>query len=157
MNHVRRETRITTIPERCFDLSRSIDFHKFTMAKFRESPVGGRVKGLIEAGEFVEWEATHFFIRQRLSSRIIAMKRPYYFVDVMVRGAFKSFIHRHEIRTCRPGEVILIDDFRYEVPLGIVGRFANFLFLHDYMEKMIGMRCSQLKAVLESDRWKEFI
>ena len=45
--------------ERVFDLSRSIDLHKFSMSRFEEKPVGGRLSGLIEAGESVTWQAKH--------------------------------------------------------------------------------------------------
>src|SRR5689334_20834147 len=97
MYRIYSETIIKTTQERCFNLSRSIDFHKASMFESREIPIAGRLSGLIEQGEFVEWEATHLFVRQRLSSRITEMVKPYYFVDEMVKGAFKSFRHRHEI------------------------------------------------------------
>jgi len=127
------------------------------MSKTNEVPVGGRLSGLIELGEFVEWEATHLFIRQRLSSKITEMVAPHYFVDVMVNGTFKSFRHRHEILKRKPGEVLMIDDFRYEVPFGILGRFANFLFLNKYMKGLIEARSQHIETALETDQWKEFI
>jgi ligand-binding SRPBCC domain-containing protein len=127
------------------------------MAGSNEVPVNGRVTGLIDVGEFVEWEATHFFVRQRLSSKITEMVRPYYFVDMMVSGAFKSFWHKHKFVKHKSSEVLMIDDFRYEVPFGILGRFANFLFLGKYMERMIETRSQHIKAALETGQWKEFI
>lgn len=157
MYRIYQETIVQSTLQRCFDLSRSIDFHKESMTDTSEEPVAGRLTGLIEQGEFVEWKATHLFVRQRLSSRITKMERPYYFVDVMVKGAFKSFSHKHKFIKHRASEVIMIDDFRYEVPLGILGRLANFLFLKSYMEKLLESRSRQLKNALESGRWKEFI
>jgi hypothetical protein len=148
---------IKTTIERCFDLSRSIDFHKDSMSESGEVPVAGRTSGLIELGEFVEWEATHFLVRQRLSSKIIEMERPHFFIDVMVKGAFKSFWHRHEILKHKPGEVLMIDDFRYDVPLGVLGRLANFLFLGKYMKKLIGLRGERIKYALESGQWKKYL
>ncbi|HZY79200.1 MAG TPA: SRPBCC family protein [Cyclobacteriaceae bacterium] len=157
MIRIYNETVIQTTQERCFDLSRSIDFHKVSMHETKEIPVAGRVSGLIELGEFVGWEATHLFVRQRLSSKITEMVRPHYFVDEMVKGAFRSFHHKHEVIARKTGDVIMIDDFRYEAPLGVLGGFANFLFLRKYMERVIGARSAQLKAALESDQWKEFL
>lgn len=50
--------------ERVFDFARSIDVHQESQAKHGEKVVAGRTAGLIEAGETVTWEATHFGIRQ---------------------------------------------------------------------------------------------
>jgi ligand-binding SRPBCC domain-containing protein len=127
------------------------------MSDSNEIPVNGKVRGLIERGEFVEWEATHFFVRQRLSSRITEMSRPHYFVDEMMSGAFKSFWHKHEILKHKPGEVLLIDDFRYETPLGPLGDIAYVLFLKRYMERMIESRSIHLKNALESEIWRNFL
>ena len=157
MHRIYRETIIKSTPERCFDLSRSIDFHRESMSYSREIPVAGRTTGLIELGEFVEWQAIHLFVRQKLSSKITEMVRPRYFVDEMVSGAFKSFVHRHEIRQLDKETVTLIDDFRYETPLGILGDIANILFLGRYMEKLFETRCRAIKTALETNEWKKYI
>jgi hypothetical protein len=65
--------------ERVFDLCRSIDAHQHSTATTSEVAVGGRTSGLIEIGEEVQWEAYHFGIKQRLSSKISSMSRPNYF------------------------------------------------------------------------------
>ncbi|RED52621.1 hypothetical protein [Cohnella lupini] len=59
----------------CFDLSRSIDLHMESISHTNERAVKGRTSGLIELGETVTWEATHFGIRQQLTS--LATKRIY--------------------------------------------------------------------------------
>lgn len=127
------------------------------MSESKEVPVSGKTSGLIELGEFVEWEATHFYVRQRLSSKITEMVRPHFFVDEMVNGAFKSFRHHHRVVKQGDEEVRLIDDFRYEVPWGILGGLADGLFLRSYMEVLLAWRSKQIKDALESDRWKEFL
>jgi ligand-binding SRPBCC domain-containing protein len=157
MYRIYLETRIKSTQHRCFELSRSIDFHKDSMNESREVPVAGKMSGLIELGEFVEWEATHFYVRQRLSSKITEMVKPHYFVDEMVKGAFKSFSHKHEIRELNENEVVMIDDFRYETPLGILGRIAYSLFLKKYMENMIMERGLAIKHALETDEWKKYV
>jgi len=157
MHRIYRETVIRSTPERCFDLSRSIDFHKESMSYSKEIPVAGRKTGLIELGEFVEWQATHLFIRQKLSSKITEMVRPYYFVDEMVSGAFKSFIHRHEVRRIDKETVVLVDDFWYEAPLGILGDIAIMLFLERYMKRLFEIRSLAIKTVLETDEWKKYV
>lgn len=75
------ETIINADIETCFDLSRSIDLHKISTAKTKETVVDGITKGLISYNEFVTWEAVHFGIKQRLTSKITAYKRPFHFCD----------------------------------------------------------------------------
>ncbi len=127
------------------------------MSHTREVPVDGRTSGLIELGEWVEWEATHLFVRQRLSSKITQMVKPHYFVDEMVKGAFKSFHHRHEIRIINEHEVLMIDDFQYQTPFWIFGNIAYLLFLKKYMENLIGSRALATKRALESGEWKKYL
>jgi ligand-binding SRPBCC domain-containing protein len=81
--------------ERCFDLARNVDVHLRSTAGTKERAVGGVTHGLMELGQEVTWEATHFGIRQRLTSRITAYDRPSSFRDSQVRGAFLRFDHDH--------------------------------------------------------------
>ncbi len=53
-------TEIAAPAERCFDLSRSIDFHLESMVASRERAVAGVTSGLIGAGQELSWEARHF-------------------------------------------------------------------------------------------------
>lgn len=57
-----------------FDLSRDIDFHQISTSQTNEKAIYGKTHGLIEEGESVTWEATHFFIRHRLTSKITIWK-----------------------------------------------------------------------------------
>jgi hypothetical protein len=75
----------------CFDLARNVDIHIETTAKTKEKAVDGVTQGLLEIGDTVTWEATHFGIKQRLTAKIIHMEKLYVFVDIMVKGAFSSF------------------------------------------------------------------
>jgi hypothetical protein len=157
MYRIYSETIVNASLENCFDLSRSIDFHVESMADSCEKPVNGKVSGLIELGEFVEWEATHLFVKQRLSSKITRMQRPHFFVDEMVNGAFKSFSHKHKFVRHKSSEVLMIDDFCYEVPLGVLGRIANFFFVERYLRQLITKRNLQIKSAFETGQWRRFL
>ena len=76
-------------------LARSVDAHLQSARQTREKAVAGRVAGLLELGDEVTWEARHFGIRQRLTSRVTAFGPPGYFQDRMTRGAFRFFEHDH--------------------------------------------------------------
>jgi ligand-binding SRPBCC domain-containing protein len=112
---------------RVFDLARSIDVHQQSQTRHREKAVAGRTSGLIEAGETVTWEAVHFGIRQRLTSRIDSMNRPRHFRDSMVAGAFRSFVHDHHFEEI-PGGTRMTDVFEYVAPLGVLGRVGGRAF-----------------------------
>jgi len=141
-------TRIDAPMQRCFDLARDIDLHMRSLQISREKAVAGVTSGLIGLGEEVTWEATHFGIRQRLTSRITALDPPRYFRDSQVRGAFHSFDHDHVFEA--EGEVTVMRDvFAYESPLGILGRIADVLFLESYMKRLIERRAAAIKLEAE--------
>ena len=149
MPTIRLKTCIRAAPDLVFDLSRSVDLHRISTSQTGERVVGGRKSGLIEMGESVTWEARHLGIRQRLTSRITSFDRPDYFVDEMVRGAFKSFRHEH-LFILRGNFTVMTDIFTYEVPFGLLGRLANYLFLYNYMEDLLLKRNQIVKEYAEN-------
>jgi ligand-binding SRPBCC domain-containing protein len=105
--------------------------------------------GLLGAGDQVTWEATHFGIRQRLTSRITEFDPPNRFVDEMVRGAFARFRHEHQFLAVEGGTE-MVDIFDYASPLGLLGRLADGLFLRRYMAALLRERNAYLKRAAES-------
>jgi ligand-binding SRPBCC domain-containing protein len=142
-------TTINAPIEKCFDLSRSIELHLESTKQTGEEAIAGRTSGLIELGETVTWRAKHFGIRQTLSSKITEFDRPNLFVDEMVDGAFKSIRHEHHF-TWIDDHTLMKDVFVFESPLGILGRFANFLFVKRYMIKLLRERNKVIKEVAEN-------
>jgi ligand-binding SRPBCC domain-containing protein len=121
-----------------------------------EKAVAGRLKGLMAEGETVTWEATHFFVRQLLTTKITSMQRPFRFYDVMQQGAFKSMEHEH-LFCEQDGATIMKDVFIYETPYGIFGQCFDMLILRRYMTALLAERNQSIKSVAESDVWKGFI
>ena len=95
MPRIELQTIINAPVERCFDLARSIDFHKATTPGTNEEAIAGVRSGLIGKDEEVTWRARHFGITQTLSSRITGFQRPSYFRDEMTTGVFKAIKHDH--------------------------------------------------------------
>ena len=110
--------------------------------------MAGVTKGLINLGEEVTWEATHFGIRQRLTSRITLFDRPRQFRDSQVTGIFKRFNHDHIFHLER-GATTMLDRFDYTSPLGVLGRIADALFLRSYLRRFLERRALSIKAVAE--------
>ncbi len=131
-----------------FDLSRSIDFHQESASKSREKAIAGRTSGLIALNETVTWSAVHFGVRQQLTTIITAMDSPSYFVDEMVKGAFKSIRHEH-LFLFENGITTMTDKFYFESPLGILGKLANGLILKKYMTNFLLERNAAIKHTAE--------
>lgn len=142
--------------ERVFDLARSIDLHKATMSRHNEIAVAGVTSGLINLGETVTWQATHFGIRQKLTSKITGFARPRYFRDSLVSGAFARFDHEHFFEQIEE-KTLVRDKFDYDSPLGILGSIADWLFLEKYMKNMLEERNRIIKRIAESDDWRKFL
>ncbi|HEY3841354.1 MAG TPA: SRPBCC family protein [Bryobacteraceae bacterium] len=139
--------------ELCFDLARDIDLHIESTAGTGERAVGGVLNGLISLGEEVTWEATHFGIRQRLTSRITQFDRPRHFRDSQVRGAFRRFDHDHSFRV-ESDTTLMRDVFDYESPLGLLGKLVDFCLLRSYMARLLRKRALVIKAAAETSTLK---
>jgi ligand-binding SRPBCC domain-containing protein len=142
-------TRVAAPPSRCFDLARDVDLHQRSTAASRERAVAGVTSGLLGLGDEVTWEATHFGLRQRLTSRITEFDPPSRFVDEMVRGAFRRFRHEHQFLAAEGGTEI-VEIFDYTSPLGPLGSVADHLFLRRYMTRLLRERNAYLKHVAEA-------
>lgn len=145
---IRIETFISAPKQMVFDLARSIDLHQVSTAHTKERAIAGKTSGLIELDEWVTWEACHFGIKQRLTSKITEMTSPDYFIDEMVSGAFNSFKHQHFFEE-KGGGTLMIDVFDYVSPLGMVGRLADYLVLKKYMTNLLVKRNSFIKEHAE--------
>ncbi|RIE03365.1 SRPBCC family protein [Cohnella faecalis] len=147
---VRTEMIIDAPIQVCFDLARNIDVHTQTVWRHtKERAVAGTINGLINEGETVTFQATHFFIRQKLTSKITEMKSPYYFIDEMMNGAFKSLRHEHLFEE-RNGMTLMKDILVFEAPFGMIGKVAERFVLKKYMKRFLEHRNFRLKILAEN-------
>ena len=119
----------------CFGLATSIDLHKISTSHTKEEAIAGKTNGLIGLNEFVTWEATHFGIKQQLTTKITAYEKPFHFRDEQVKGIFKLLKHDHFFEQIG-NETVMLDSFEYESPGGIVGRVFNKLILTNYIDNL---------------------
>lgn len=146
-------TFIAAPAERVFDLARSIDLHRKSMAHTSEEAIAGTTSGLIKLDETVTWKAKHFGKTRVLKSKITEMKAPFSFTDEMVDGDFKSIRHEHHFKRIDNG-TLLIDLFHFESPYGGLGRLLNHFYLTKYMKTLLETRNRSIKEYAESDKWK---
>ena len=149
-------TEINASKEIVFDISRSIDLHKISTEQTNEEAIAGVTTGLIGLNEWVTWQAKHFGISQKLTTKITEFEYPNYFTDEMMKGAFKNFKHKHVFESRQNG-TLMTDYFDYTSPLGFLGKIADSLFLKKYMTNFLKKRNTTIKAFAESKKWKQLI
>ena len=144
MPGLRIQTEIGAPPERCFDLSRSIDLHVKSMAASGERAVAGVTSGLIGLGQEVSWEARHFGRTWHMTSRITEFDRPRWFVDEMVRGPFSRFHHEHCFEPSGEG-TLMTDLVEFEMP----GWFIVNTVATVYLRHLLGTRNALIRTEAE--------
>jgi ligand-binding SRPBCC domain-containing protein len=148
------KTHIKAPVKACFDLARSIDLHMESMKHTHEKAIAGVTSGLIGLGQRVSWRAKHFGVYLQLTSEITACDSPFLFEDRMVSGPFHSFRHTHRFSETEVG-TLMIDEFEYKSPLGMLGNLADLLFLEKYMKKLLEQRNVALKQTAETAKLNE--
>ena len=139
--------------ERVFDLARSIDLHRKSMAHTAEEAIAGTTNGLIGLNESVTWKAKHLMKTRVLKSKVIAMERPLSFTDEMVSGDFKHLKHEHHFKKIENG-TLMIDLLNFESPYGGLGRLVNQFYLTRYLKNLLEIRNRSIKEYAESEKWK---
>ncbi|GAB0157626.1 hypothetical protein CHRYSEOSP005_29050 [Chryseobacterium sp. Alg-005] len=149
MPEIYLETYIKADIHKVFDIARDIDLHQKSTSKTNEKAIAGRTSGLIENNETVTWRAKHLGVYQTHTSKIIDMKKPYQFTDIMLKGTFKSLNHQHIFKEKEDG-TLMIDVFEFESPFGILGKFFNTVFLTNYLKNFLLERNAMIKKEAEA-------
>ena len=139
-----------------FDLSRHIGLHKISQRDNKEEAVGGTTSGLINQDEWVTWKAKHFFKTRFMTTKITAMNKPGFFEDVMTKGDFVSYSHKHYFKPTGNG-TIMIDEIHFESPYGFFGKIFNRLYLTNYIKALIEKRNKTIRAYAESSKWRALL
>ena len=155
MAYIHLTTFIEAPCERVFDLSRHVSVHKQSMTKYKETIVNS-ISGLMELNDEVIWKARHLFKERFLTMKISAMKKPGYFSDEQKKGDFKMMKHEHYFKPVTNG-TLMIDQFTYELPFGVIGKLTNKLYLEKYLRKLLSERNAVIKQIAESNQWKQYL
>jgi ligand-binding SRPBCC domain-containing protein len=140
------ETRIAASPERCFDLSLSVDLHLASTARTGERVVSGPTTGILALGDEVTWEARHFGRRRRLTVRITELDRPHSFCDEAIGGALRRMRHDHRFEPDGDG-TRMHDRFAFSCGVALIDR----LVLARHLRRLLRERNAYLRAAAEQD------
>jgi ligand-binding SRPBCC domain-containing protein len=83
------------------------------------------------------------------TTEITEVNAPFHFIDTQQSGPYSLWHHRHTFKEVRGG-VEMTDEVRYAVPLGILGRLANAVFVNREVNRIFDYRFKVL-----SDLFKE--
>jgi ligand-binding SRPBCC domain-containing protein len=159
MGRIEIETYIQAPPSRCFDLSINVDLHVASATGTDEKIVadehGSIARGSLKLGDTVTFEARHFGVRQRITSRITKFERPHSFRDSQLKGIFARFDHDHIFQAQANGTLVT-DIFDFTCPLGPLGQIADY-FVARHLRFFLIERNRILKSVAETDRFRDFL
>jgi ligand-binding SRPBCC domain-containing protein len=147
MPSIRLETRIAAPPERCFDLSRDVSVHTSSTGN-SERAIAGVTEGLLELGNEVTFEASHFGIRWRMTSKITEYERPRRFADEMQRGPFRKWRHLHFFEP-ENGGTRMIDRVDYFPIAWPISWIVDRLFLNRFMTRLMTTRNRHIQKLAE--------
>src|SRR6188768_620188 len=81
----------------------------------------------MHTGQIIGYNITVFpFVRMYWETEITDVQEPLSFTDIQRKGPYTHWRHRHTFRKI-DGGVEMTDELEYAVPLGLIGRLANFL------------------------------
>lgn len=90
-------------------------------------------------------------VKVHWTTEITHVKEPYYFVDEQRFGPYALWHHQHHFREVEGG-VEMVDEVNYAIPLGILGRMANWFFVErqvrsifEYRRKVLAQYFGSLK------------
>ena len=65
---------------------------------------------------------------------------PHGFVDEQIKGPYVLWHHRHSFKKENGGGTMIRDTVRYAVPLGIIGRFLNLIWIRKDLKDIFAYR-----------------
>ena len=151
MGLIRLKTPIAAPPERCFDLSLSVQLHLDSAAETGERIISGRRSGLFEVGDEVTWAARHLGLRRRMSVAITAVDRPYSFRDELTKGPFRYMRHEHRFEPDGNG-TLMSDAFG----VGLLPLLDSLVLL-PHLRRFLVTRNEATKRIAESDDWERYL
>lgn len=158
MPTIRQEIVIQASCERCFDLTRSVDFHVASAPKIAARADGGRREGLSGDGEFTVWSARFFGVRSSMVTQIEAYVRPTGFRDRMTTGLLREFQHTYRFQPLDGGaSCAMSDELIMEAPFMFLGRLVERAYLQQRMILLVGERLGAIKRAAESDEWRQYL
>lgn len=104
---------------------------KFTILTPRPIPM--------EKGSLIDYTIRILGFPVHWRTLITSYNPPHGFVDEQIKGPYVIWHHRHRFKDINGGTMIQ-DTIRYAIPLGIIGRFLNFIWIQKDLKDIFAYR-----------------
>jgi ligand-binding SRPBCC domain-containing protein len=175
-----RESILVYAPmDRLFRLSTNLALVRETlgMTAMETGVTGSLTSGHVVAGSRVVWRGWKFGLPTQHHTLITGFTPPHeyvgrlgqhevtaeaFFQDTQERGRFAFFQHDHHFyeladTPTNTSVTELLDEVRFTLPLGALGRIAARLLLAPYIRKLCRRRFERLKQLAEGEGWRPFV
>ena len=103
------------------------------------------------AGQLIRYHINIFpAIRVHWVTEITHVHEPTHFIDEQRFGPYALWHHQHFFREVEGG-IEMTDEVNYAIPLGIIGRFANWLFVEKQVKAIFDFRFDVLEKSFRND------
>ena len=114
---------------------------------FRILSISGSEK--MHQGQIIKYKITVLpHVRLYWETEITEVVEHLSFTDVQRKGPYAYWAHKHSFKEV-DGGVEMADELEYSLPLGLLGRLANYLFVAREVRSIFEYRFSVLKNLFE--------
>jgi hypothetical protein len=107
-----------------------------------------RVDGTpLAQGTRIEYRIRWLGVPQRWTAEIAEYDPPHRFVDIQVRGPYRSWRHEHIFEPIADGTRVH-DRVQYELPFGPLGHIAHALVVRGQLERIFAYRAQAVERLL---------
>ncbi len=156
MEKIEFNTHIKAPIQRCFDLARSIDFHKISISAVKEESIAGITTGLIGHNQRALMQSQLWGRYFTTELKIAKFTPPYFLSYEIVDSTFQSIVHDYYFYDISE-ETVMVNHFYYRPRWGLIGDIVNFLFLQNYLTRTITKRNDLLRDYAETEKWKDIL
>jgi ligand-binding SRPBCC domain-containing protein len=100
----------------------------------------------MEVGTVIDYRLRVAGIPLRWQSLISKYSPPHQFVDEQAVGPYRCWQHRHSFEEM-DASCLIVDEVKYALPLGVIGRFAHWLFVGRSLERIFAFRKTAIEKI----------
>ncbi|MEA2105178.1 MAG: SRPBCC family protein [Bacteroidota bacterium] len=101
-------------------------------------------------GMIITYRLTPLFkIQIKWATEITQVKKNIYFIDNQIKGPYKLWHHEHRFKSINQG-VEMNDILYYDLPWGILGKFAHYIFIRQKVNEIFSFRAQKIKELFGS-------
>ena len=106
------------------------------------------------AGQIIQYIVTPVLgIKTNWVTEITQVKDDHFFIDEQRVGPYALWHHQHFFEE-HPDGVQMTDIVHYIIPFGVIGRFANWLFIRKQLEGIFNYRTTQVNKIFQRNTAK---